>query len=108
VNLSVRNALITGVSRRVGIGYAIASHLLDAGAAVFIQGWTPHDADQPWGAEPGGTEVVARGLGVPFLEADFADAEAPNVWSSPPRRSLGRSTSSLSIMLVADTAASLN
>jgi 3-oxoacyl-[acyl-carrier protein] reductase len=77
VNLSVRNALITGVSRRVGIGYAIASHLLDAGAAVFIQGWTPHDADQPWGAEPGGTEVVARGLGVPFLEADFADAEAP-------------------------------
>jgi 3-oxoacyl-[acyl-carrier protein] reductase len=72
-----RNALVTGVSRRAGIGYAIARRLLDAGGSVFIQGWTAHDAKQPWGAAPGGTETVAGELGVPFLEADFADAAAP-------------------------------
>jgi 3-oxoacyl-[acyl-carrier protein] reductase len=76
-HLASRNALVTGVSRRAGIGYAVVRRLLDAGAAVFIQGWTPHDAAQHWGAEPGGTEAIAQELGVPFLEADFADAETP-------------------------------
>jgi 3-oxoacyl-[acyl-carrier protein] reductase len=46
VELDGRNALVTGVSRRAGIGYAIARRLLEAGASVFIQGWTPHDAAQ--------------------------------------------------------------
>jgi 3-oxoacyl-[acyl-carrier protein] reductase len=77
VDLTARNALVTGVSRRAGIGYGIARHLLNAGAAVFIHGWSPHDATQQWGAEPGGTEAVAGDLAVPFLEADFADATAP-------------------------------
>jgi len=44
---------------------------------VFIHGWTPHDATQSWGAEPGGAEAIAAELGVPFVEADFADADAP-------------------------------
>jgi 3-oxoacyl-[acyl-carrier protein] reductase len=43
---------------------------------VFIQGWTPHDATQPWGAEPGGTEAIAAELGAQFIEADFAAADA--------------------------------
>jgi 3-oxoacyl-[acyl-carrier protein] reductase len=77
VDLSGRRALVTGVSRRAGIGFAITRRLLDAGAAVFVQGWTQHDATQPWGAEPGGTEAVAQELGVPFLEADFSDPNAP-------------------------------
>jgi 3-oxoacyl-[acyl-carrier protein] reductase len=73
----MRNALVTGVSRRAGIGFAIVRRLQEAGASVFIQGWTPHDAGQPWGAEPGGTEDVARELGVEFVEADFGAADAP-------------------------------
>jgi 3-oxoacyl-[acyl-carrier protein] reductase len=77
VDLTGRNALVTGVSRRAGIGFAIARRLLDAGSAVFIHGWTPHDAAQAWGAEPGGTEAVAHELDVPFVEADFADAAVP-------------------------------
>lgn len=77
MNLGGRNALVTGVSRRAGIGYAVARRLREAGAAVFLQGWTPHDEAQPWGAEPGGTEAVAGELDVPFAEVDFADAAAP-------------------------------
>jgi NAD(P)-dependent dehydrogenase (short-subunit alcohol dehydrogenase family) len=75
--LAGRNAVVTGVSRRAGIGYAITRRLLDAGARVFVQGWTEHDAQQAWGAEPGGTEAIAGELGVPFVEADFADPESP-------------------------------
>jgi len=71
------NALVTGVSRRIGIGYAIARRLLDDGHDVFIHGWSAHDSDKPWGGEPGGTEAVAGDLGVPFVEADFADPTAP-------------------------------
>src|SRR6266478_6104624 len=46
----MRNALVTGVGRREGIGFAIARRLEEAGAQVFTQGWTPHDAAQPSGA----------------------------------------------------------
>jgi 3-oxoacyl-[acyl-carrier protein] reductase len=77
MDLSGRNALVTGVSRRAGIGYAIAHSLGAAGAAVFVQGWAAHDAAQAWGAERGGTEAVARELEAPFAEVDFADPGAP-------------------------------
>jgi 3-oxoacyl-[acyl-carrier protein] reductase len=36
-----------------------------------------HDARQRWGAEAGGTEGVARELGVDFVEADFAGPAVP-------------------------------
>jgi len=72
-----RNALVTGVSRRAGIGYAITRRLQEQGAAVFIHGWTEHDRGQEWGGDPEGTEAVAAELGVPFAEADFADPDAP-------------------------------
>jgi 3-oxoacyl-[acyl-carrier protein] reductase len=80
---------VTGVSRRSGIGFAVVRRLLDAGADVFVQGWTPHDAAQPWGAESGGTESVARELGVSFVEADFADPVAPSRVVSAARDALG-------------------
>src|SRR5919201_1214774 len=46
MTLAGRNALVTGVSRRAGIGYAVARRLLEAGASVFLQGWSAHDATQ--------------------------------------------------------------
>jgi 3-oxoacyl-[acyl-carrier protein] reductase len=79
--LGSRVALVTGVSRRAGIGFAVAQRLLEMGASVFAQGWTPHDAAMPWGADPGGAGAVLdelRGFGpVEYLEADFVDPEAP-------------------------------
>jgi 3-oxoacyl-[acyl-carrier protein] reductase len=76
VDLAGRRALVTGVSRRTGIGHAVARRLLDAGAHVVIHGWSPHDAHQSR-AEPGGTGDIAQELGVAFVESDFADPAAP-------------------------------
>ena len=80
--LQGRAALVTGVSRRAGIGYAVTQRLSDFGARVFIHSFSPHDADQPWGADAGGPEVLVQQLGdeghhVSHLEADFAHADAP-------------------------------
>jgi len=79
--LDGRIALITGVSRRVGIGFALAARLLAEGASVIVQSWTPHDTDQPWGADPDGIDGVIGALGTPdrvgHLEIDLADPDAP-------------------------------
>ena len=49
--LSGRTALVTGVSRRQGIGFAVASRLARMGASLFLAHYSPHDEDQPWGAD---------------------------------------------------------
>ncbi|MGB3732716.1 SDR family oxidoreductase [Microbacterium sp.] len=49
--LSGRTALVTGVSRRAGIGFAVATTLASLGASVFIHHYRPHDLDQPWGGD---------------------------------------------------------
>lgn len=49
--LSGRTAVITGVSRRQGIGFAIARRLASMGADLFLQHHVPHDEAQPWGAD---------------------------------------------------------
>jgi len=44
--LSGRTALITGVSRRRGIGFAVASRLAAMGASLAVHHHLPHDADE--------------------------------------------------------------
>jgi 3-oxoacyl-[acyl-carrier protein] reductase len=79
--LSGRAAIVTGVSRRAGIGYAVAERLVALGARVFAHSWTPHDARMPWGADPLGIDGVIDALraggDVEHMEADFADPTAP-------------------------------
>jgi 3-oxoacyl-[acyl-carrier protein] reductase len=80
--LSGRVALITGCSRRIGIGFATAKQMAEFGANLFLHSFTPYDASQPWGADPGGMpamveELQALGRRVENLEADFLDPEAP-------------------------------
>jgi 3-oxoacyl-[acyl-carrier protein] reductase len=80
--LAGRAAIVTGVSRRKGIGIAIASRLARLGADLYLHAWAPFDAAQPWGADPDGSAALVRDLGgygrrVECLEADFRDPNAP-------------------------------
>jgi 3-oxoacyl-[acyl-carrier protein] reductase len=65
-----RAALVTGVSRRAGIGYAIARRLAALGASLFLHQYAPHDREQPWGEDPGGPQAVARGVHDAAADAD--------------------------------------
>ncbi|WP_369367802.1 SDR family oxidoreductase [Streptomyces sp. CG4] len=46
-----RVALVTGASRRAGIGHAVARRLAAYGASVYLHHHVPHDAAMPWGAD---------------------------------------------------------
>jgi hypothetical protein len=77
-----RVAIVTGVSRRRGIGFAIARRLLQDGLKVVIHSWSPHDADQPWSPGPNEQSAVIEELGglgdrLEHVAADFADVDAP-------------------------------
>ena len=81
-----RVAVITGVSRRAGIGYAVACRLAALGASLFLHQFAPHDRDQPWGADPGGPEAVIAGVtaarpddrsGVRQVDLDLTEPGAP-------------------------------
>jgi len=49
--LTGRTALVTGVSRRQGIGHAVARELARLGASVFMHHYAAHDALRPWGGD---------------------------------------------------------
>ncbi|MCL2515565.1 MAG: SDR family oxidoreductase [Microbacteriaceae bacterium] len=81
--LAGRTALVTGVSRPKGIGFAVARRLAAAGANVVVHHFAPHDADQPWGGAD--VEAVRAGIRSTLVDgaqtadfsADLADAAAP-------------------------------
>ena len=68
--LAGRVAIVTGVSRQVGIAATITRQMLIDGASVVATGWHQHDADQPWGAEGGRSQAT-----VDFVTAEIANAE---------------------------------
>ena len=81
-SLKNRVAIVTGASRRIAIGAAIARRLVADGAAVLLHSWAPHDAEQPWGVDPGGPEALVdelrqAGGRVEHISADLADRDAP-------------------------------
>ncbi|GAA4692027.1 SDR family oxidoreductase [Kocuria gwangalliensis] len=73
--LQGRTALVIGVSRRRGIGYAVAVELASLGASVFFHHYSPHDADQPWGADD--LDAVRAGIRAALHDGALAgDASA--------------------------------
>lgn len=81
--LAGRTALVTGASRRSGIGYATACRLAAYGASVFLHHYRPHDAGQPWGADDlddvraGVTAHLRPGARLADLGADLAEPGQP-------------------------------
>ena len=74
--------IVTGASRRIVIGAAIARRVVADGAAVLLHSWVPHDAEQPWGADLGGPEALVNELRqaggrVEHISADLADGDRP-------------------------------
>jgi 3-oxoacyl-[acyl-carrier protein] reductase len=92
-SLQGRCAVVTGVSRRAGIGFAVSKRLLEMGAQVFVHSWAPYDETTSWGADPGGLDAVLAELAaagpVEQLAADFADPDAPGAVIAAARRAFG-------------------
>jgi 3-oxoacyl-[acyl-carrier protein] reductase len=74
-----RVAVVTGVSRRAGIGFAIARRLAAAGMRVFAHHHVPHDAERAWGADPAGIDAVIAAIGGDVAHGgfDLASPDAP-------------------------------
>jgi len=70
-----RTVVVTGVSRRAGIGYATACRLAASGAHVCCGHFAPHDADQPWGGDD--VDAVLDGVRAHLVgDARVVDAHA--------------------------------
>jgi 3-oxoacyl-[acyl-carrier protein] reductase len=79
--LQGRIAVVTGASRRAGIGAAICRKLAAEGADVFFTYWKAYDRTMPWGVsdeepEELKRELLAMGVRAEGLEADLARTEA--------------------------------
>ena len=75
-------ALVTGATRRVGLGAAIAQALAHAGADIGLGYFRPYDLRQPWGvkdSEPQELLAHLRALGgrAVGFEVDLARPEGP-------------------------------
>jgi 3-oxoacyl-[acyl-carrier protein] reductase len=92
--LEGRVALVTGASRRRGIGFAVARRLAEAGAGLCVHSFASYDAEQPWaeahGPEPLVEELRALGRPVVHVEADLADPAAPAALVDACHAELGR------------------
>ncbi len=74
--------LVTGASRKVGIGATIALELAKSGWDVATTFWRPYDATMPWGNKPMEAEemleqVHGAGARAIAIEADLSDATSP-------------------------------
>ncbi len=75
-------ALVTGASRKAGIGSAIAIALAEAGWDVAVSYWLKYDAAMPWGTKKGEVEKTLSamrrfGARTAAIEADLSDVNTP-------------------------------
>ena len=81
-SLAGKCALVTGVSRKAGIGAAIVRAFAAASAGVFTTYYRPYDQLMPWGSKANEAEEIVKelkdkGVRAEGMEADLSDPEAP-------------------------------
>jgi 3-oxoacyl-[acyl-carrier protein] reductase len=77
-----RIALVTGASRRIGIGTAICRALAAQGMDVAFTYWQPYDAQMDWGADKDApallmSELQALGVRCLAISADLSQPDTP-------------------------------
>lgn len=82
IGLHGRIAIVTGASRRKGIGAAICRTLAANGADIFFTHWSAFDRTLPWGADEDGparlqSELQGMGVRCESLEIDLSKVDAP-------------------------------
>ncbi len=82
-DLKGRVALVTGASRRQGIGAAICRAFAAQGTDVFFSAWRSYDRAQPHTQDPDGPERLveelrAQHIRAEFLEIDLSASRRPN------------------------------
>ena len=94
-NLSGKVALVTGVSRWIGIGAAIAKTLAQAGANIFTTYYHPYDTQMPWGGSQQEAEDIIEelrifGVQVYGYAADLAQPDTPEQIMQTARNTFGQ------------------
>ena len=95
--LTRRLAIVTGASRRRGIGFAACQVLAKTGTDIFFTHWTPYDRTMPWGADedaPAYLQESLRGLGVrcEHMRIDLSAPDAPRLVMETAEARLGPAT----------------
>jgi len=93
--LSGKVALVTGVSRNIGIGAAISRYLAASGANVFTTYYRPFDEMMPWSSNSSEVEEIikslkSQGVKAAGIEANLAEVETPEKLFGEVEKTLGK------------------
>lgn len=94
-SLAQKVALVTGVTRRQGIGAAVALALAQAGADVCTASYRLYDRHRPWGVEETEPEQILRALRqmggqAHGVETDLVPPEGPHTLFTQAQARFGR------------------
>ena len=94
-DLKGKIVLVTGASRRQGIGAGICRAFAAQGTNVFFSSWRNYDHEQPHTQDPNGPELLveelrAQNIKAEFLEIDLSEQDAPTQLLDSVTELLGR------------------
>ena len=94
-DLRGRVALVTGVGRKRGIGFAVCRALASRGADVVLSYWKAYDREMPWGSDEDEPEALlgklrAAGVRAEGVEVDLSRPDSPCSLLDAAEERLGR------------------
>lgn len=94
-DLSGKVALVTGVSRKLGIGAAISQYLAASGVNIFTTYYRFFDELMPWGSKSNEAEEIIeslklQGVKATGIEANLAEVETPEKLFDTVEKSMGK------------------